>query len=204
MPTTLLHNVTWETYECLLRNYENSSSPRFAYDRGTLEIRRPLISHEETNRALATLVERVAEQWGIRLRNLGSTTFQREDRDRGFEPDTCFGIGSLPRIGRRETIDLEAGDPPPDLIIEVDVTSLSLDKLPLYAALGVPEIWRVVNGEVFFLRGDGGGFTEVETSVALSPLTQTAVNELLAQSKTLDSIDWYSAIRIGAKQNRPA
>src|SRR5262249_51872696 len=86
----ILRNVSWETYERLLADHRDCSAPRFTYDRGTLEIMSPLPEHEESNRTLALLVEVVAEERELDIRNLGSTTFKREDLERGFEPDSCF------------------------------------------------------------------------------------------------------------------
>ena len=81
----ILHDVSWESYEKLLADFANSSAPRLTYDRGTLEIMSPLPEHEEYNRALALLVEVVAEELDIDFRNLGSTTFKSDDLRRGFE-----------------------------------------------------------------------------------------------------------------------
>src|SRR5688572_7333964 len=94
----ILNNVSRETYEHLLADFENSSAPRFAFDQGTLEIMSPLEEHEEANRALNSLVEALVVEWGMEFRNLGSTTFKREDDRRGFEADSCFYIQSAVRI----------------------------------------------------------------------------------------------------------
>jgi Uma2 family endonuclease len=138
---TVLHNISWETYEHLLADHLDSSSPRFTYDRGTLEIMVVSSRHERPNRLIALLVETVAEEMGIDLENLGSTTFKRGDFERGFEPDSCFYIQNEERVRGEDEIDPNV-DPPPDLVIEVDITSPSLDRLPIYAHFGVPEVWR--------------------------------------------------------------
>src|ERR1051326_386056 len=88
----MLRSVSWETYERLLSDHLDSSAPRFTYDQGTLEIMSPLPEHEEVNRALESLVENLLVEWRMNFRNLGSTTFKREDLARGFEPDSCFYI----------------------------------------------------------------------------------------------------------------
>src|SRR2546423_8701012 len=95
--TVVLRNVSWQTYERLLSDNQDSSAPRFTYDRGTLEIMSPLAEHEEINRALASLVENVAVEWRMSFRNLGSTTFKREDLVRRFEPDSCFYLQNTAR-----------------------------------------------------------------------------------------------------------
>ena len=86
----VLHNVTWETYERLLAGHAGHSAPRFTFDRGELEVMSPLPEHERLNRALQLLVSVVAHERGVRVYSLGSTTFRREDKQRGFEPDSCF------------------------------------------------------------------------------------------------------------------
>src|SRR5215212_9595441 len=86
----LLSNISWETYERLLADHLDSSVPHFTYDRGLLEIMSPNPEHEKINRTINLLVEIVAEEMGLDTENLGSTTFRREDLERGFEPDTCF------------------------------------------------------------------------------------------------------------------
>src|SRR5947209_15786668 len=88
----VLRSVSWDTYERLLADHRDSSAPRFTYDRGALEIMSPLPEHEKYNRAIAALVEVVAEARGLDFENLGSTTFRRDDLQRGFEPDSCFYI----------------------------------------------------------------------------------------------------------------
>src|SRR3954462_13121446 len=137
----ILHNTSWETYERLLADNENNSAPRFTYDRGELEIMSPSPEHEKFNRRIAQLVLAVSDELGIEAEDLGSTTFRREDLARGFEPDSCFYIQNEERIRGKGRIDLTV-DPPPDLVIEIDITSPSFSKLPIYAQIGVPEVRR--------------------------------------------------------------
>lgn len=137
--TVILRGVGWETYESLLADHKDRSAPRFAYDCGELEIVSPSPEHEKLNRGLALLMEVVAEEFGGDVYALGSTTLRREDLERGFEPDSCFYIQNEERIRSKDRIDLEV-DPPPDLVIEIDITSPSLDKNSIYARRGVPEI----------------------------------------------------------------
>jgi Uma2 family endonuclease len=97
----VLRNVSWETYERLLAEHAGSSNPRFTYDRGVLEIVNPSAEHEELSHVLTLLVNVVAEELDIDIRDSGSTTFRREDLARGFEPDSCFYIQSVERISAR-------------------------------------------------------------------------------------------------------
>ncbi len=194
----VLHDVSWETYEQLLANYESKTNPRFAYDRGVLEIMILSAKHEEPNRTLALLVEIVAEEFRINVRNLGSTTFKREDIERGFEPDSCFYIQNVGSIRGKEEVDLMT-DPPPDLVIEIDITSPSLNKFPIYAGIGVPEIWRYDGYTLTIFRLESGEYVEAEGSVALPGLTNAVITRFIEESRSLDRLDWLRSVREWAR-----
>jgi Uma2 family endonuclease len=197
----IIRFVSWTTYEHLLADLSNQSSTRLTYDRGMLEIMCPLPEHEEWNRTIALLVEVLAEEMRIDVRNFGSTTFRRADLARGFEPDSCFYIQHEANISGKSTIDLTV-DPPPDLVIEVDITSGSLDKFPIYAQVGVPEVWRY-DGQrlrIYILRAER--YVESETSLALPLLTSTRLSEALARSKTLKRTALLRSFRTWVRQER--
>ena len=166
----ILYPVSWATYETLLADLANQSSTRLTYDNGRLEIISPLAEHEECNRMLALLVEVLAEEMRLEIRNFGSTTFRRVDLAGGFEPDSCFYIQHEADISGKSTINL-AVDPPPDLVIEVDITSGSLDKFPIYAQVGVPEVWRYDGQQVHIAVLGSAGYSVAETSRVLPFLT---------------------------------
>jgi Uma2 family endonuclease len=188
-----MRDVSWETYEHLLKDLENKSSPRLAFDQGVLEIMSPHLEHESTNRALAALIEITLEELECEFENGGSTTFKRETAMRGFEPDSCFYIQNVERIRGKTKIDLEV-DPPPDLIIEIDITSDSLDKFELYKALGVPEVWRYKNSlEMWIL--DRGHYARRHSSRAIPILTARFVSELLRARKTMKRLAWLRHLR---------
>lgn len=187
---TILHGISWKTYESLLEDYRDRSAPRFAYDRGVLEIKSPSSVHERSNWAVTRLVEIVCEARGLEYDNLGSTTFKRDDLVRGFEPDSCFYIQNIERVADVEEINLRH-DPAPDLVIEIDLTSPSLNKLPLYAQIGVPEIWRLLPGDgmtIFLL--EEGTYQETNASAALAPLSREDIENWVAQSRTMRRIEW--------------
>lgn len=143
--SVLLEGVSWVTYECLLADFGDSHAARVAYDRGMLEIMSPSYAHEQLNTLVAMLVSLIATEMDSDFENAGSTTFKRADVERGFEPDSCFYLQHVAAIRGKRTIHLNT-DPPPDLVVEIDLTHPSLDKLPIYATLGVPEVWRVTDG----------------------------------------------------------
>jgi Uma2 family endonuclease len=195
-----LHNISWDTYEGLLADRADSSAPRFTYDRGTLEIMSPSAEHEESNRALAALVEVVAEELDLDLRNLGSTTFRREDLQRGFEPDSCFYLHNEPRVRGKGEIDLTV-DPPPDLVIEIDITKPSLDKLPIYAQVGVPEIWRYDGRRVAILTLAGATYAEVARSRVLPALTGAVLSHFSEESRAMRRADWLRRVRAWTREH---
>ena len=193
--------VSWTTYEHLLADLSNQSSTRLTYDRGLLEIMCPLPEHEEWNRTIALLVEVLAEEMHIDVRNFGSTTFRRADLARGFEPDSCFYIQHEADISGKSTIDLTV-DPPPDLVIEVDVTSGSLDKFPIYAQVGVPEVWRYDGQRLRISILTVERYVESETSLALPLLTGPRLSDTLAQSKTMRRTALLRSFRTWVRQER--
>jgi Uma2 family endonuclease len=197
----IIRFVSWTTYEHLLADLANQSSTRLTYDRGLLEIMCPLPEHEEWNRTIALLVEVLAEERRVDVRNFGSTTFRRADLARGFEPDSCFYIQHEADISGKSTIDLTV-DPPPDLVIAVDVTSGSLDKFPIYAQVGVPEVWRYDGQRLRIYILTAERYVESETSLALPLLTSARLSETLTQSKTMKRTALLRSFRTWARQEQ--
>lgn len=190
----LLRNISWETYEHLLADHQDNSAPRFTYDRGMLEIMSPLPEHEKINRRIAQLVLAVTEEMGIEAEDYGSTTFSREDLERGFEPDSCFYIQNEELVRGKDRIDLTV-DPPPDLVIEIDITRPSLNKFSIYSQLGIPEIWRYDGERLEILALENDGYVEVNESIALPSLTSATLSELVEQSKSMKRTAWLRKVR---------
>ena len=196
----ILHNVSWETYEGLIADHTDSSAPRFTYDRGELEIMSPSPEHEKFNRRIAQLVLALAEEMGLEAEDFGSTTFRREDLERGFEPDSCFYIRNEESVRGKPRIDLST-DPPPDLVIEIDITSPSINKLPIYARMGVPEVWRYDGEKLEILRREGEGYVESAESDSLPRLTATVLSGFVRESKTTRRSMWLKAVRGWAREH---
>jgi Uma2 family endonuclease len=137
-----LRDVTWDEFEDILDDLGNHRGSRLAYDRGVLEIVMPLPEYEDAKEIIGDLVKVLFEELDIEFRSLGSTTFKKQ-RDKGLEPDQCFYIQHESQIRGKKRLDL-AIDPPPDLAIEIDVTSRTYPSL--YAALAVPELWQFSQG----------------------------------------------------------
>jgi Uma2 family endonuclease len=196
----VLHNIGWNTYERLLADHENNSAPRFTYDRGELEIMSPSPEHEKFNRRIAQLVLAVAEELNIEAEDLGSTTFRREDLERGFEPDSCFYIQNEEQVRGKDRIDL-AVDPPPDLVIEIDITSASFSKLPIYAQIGVPEVWRYDGERMTILVLEHSDYAETTESIVLPPVTSIVLTDLVEKSKTTRRTVWLKRVRQWSRKN---
>lgn len=190
----LLKNVDWETYESLLSGRGDNRVPRFTYDRGMLEVMSPSSEHESISYCLGLLVALVAEETGIDAYGVGSTTFKRTELQRGFEPDASFYIKNEGLVRGKARIDLDV-DPPPDLVVEVDITHPSLNKLPIYAHIGVPEIWRY-DGENFdFLVLNNDEYSKVEESQVLPAVDVQVVSNLIDKSKSLGLTSWLREVR---------
>ena len=136
----LLRNIPWATYEAMVEDPANRHV-RMTYDRGSLELMSPLSPHETLLVYFRRMIEALAFELGIPIKGLGATTLKREDVERGLEPDASFYFANERRIRGKKRLDLTI-DPPPDLAIEIDITSSSLNRQSIYASLGVPEIWR--------------------------------------------------------------
>ena len=190
----VLDNITWDLYEQLLATHRDRSVPRFTYDRGRLEIMSPSTEHEELKHVVALFVEVIAEEMNINVRRLGSTTFRREDLQRGFEPDVCFYVQSAPRIRGKTELDLTI-DPPPDVVIEVDLTNSSLPKFPILAQLGVPEVWRYDGRQWQIFQLAGQEYVKQGRSAAFPGLTEEVVTGLLAEGRSLDRPVWLRRVR---------
>src|SRR5436190_21291139 len=171
----VLHGIEWRTYSRLLRLFNERRSIRLTYDRGDLEIMTLSPEHENLNLLLNHLVVAAAEELGLEIASYGSMTMRRRGRRRGLEADQCYWIANEARMRGRDRIDLRT-DPPPDLVIEVDVSRSSLDRMAIYAALGVPEVWRLdAQGFSIQLLGANGEYAAASSSISFPVVTATAV-----------------------------
>jgi Uma2 family endonuclease len=161
----ILEDISWQEFEIILAELGEHRGSRVAYSQGILEIMVPLPEHEKAKVIIGDLVKILLDELDLCWEPLGSTTFKREDMLAGVEPDDCFYIQNYKLMIAKERIDLSV-DPPPDLVIEIDVTSKT--KVSAYRVLKVPEIWRYENGllEINLLQGDE--YVKSETSLIFS------------------------------------
>lgn len=191
----VLNGVSWGIYAEMIAQYRDSQFPRLTYDSGILEITMSNSrEHETDNRMLARLVEILAEELEIDYENAGSTTFHEKSLSKGFEPDSCFYIQSLEKIAGKKDLDTE-NDPPPDLIIEINKTSSSVPRMPIFAAFGVAEVWRFTKKQVRFYVLREGVYLQSEMSLALPVLSGEQATEFLLAARELNSTAWIKRIR---------
>jgi Uma2 family endonuclease len=190
----LLDNISWDLYEDILAAHRDRSVPRFTYDRGQLEIMSPSAEHEQVKETLTLLVNIVAEETQVNVEGFGSTTFRRQDIARGFEPDACFYIENLVHIKGKTELDLQI-DPPPDLVIEIDITRTSIDKFVILAQVGVPEVWRYNGNALSIFRLQREAYIEQEESMVLRGITAADISRFLNQSLTLERLAWLRHVR---------
>jgi len=189
-----LENIRWPTYLALLEDLGEHRG-RLTYDQGSLEIVSPSKKHENLTKRLARLIEAFTEALGIKIQSVRSTTLNREDLRRGVEADECYYVANESAVRHRDDIDL-ARDPPPDLAVEIEVSRRVLGRLPIYAAIGVPEVWRY-DGKTLRVSqlGDDGEYHESEQSVVFPALPVAEVARFLAQYATSDETELVRAFR---------
>ncbi len=151
----LLQGVAWETYR-VLRESPANYCVRMTYDRGEMEIMSPSKSHERYAYLIGRLIDVWTEELSIDIQSCRTMTCRREDLDRGLEPDNCYYVRHERRMRRKTELDLSI-DPPPDLAVEVEVSRPAIDKLPIYAAFGVPELWRFEGRSILVFELDAAG-----------------------------------------------
>lgn len=198
----ILHSVSWQTFKALLAEVGEDRRTRFAYCQGTLEIMSPLFRHENINRFIDDLIRIMTDELDIGMSKGGSTTLTREDVEAGAEPDSCYYIQNEPLVRGREAIDLNAGDPPPDLVIEIDISTNSLDKRTLYAGLAVQEFWRFTGETIqfFVLQPSDSTYQAVDCSPTFPWFPPEKLAELLEERLTLGETQTLRQFRTWVRQ----
>ena len=178
-----LSSVDWATYSDLLRILAERPGLRLTYDRGELEIMSPLLEHDDDGHILGHFVFVLADELSLPLKHGGSVTMRRRKRLKGIEADECYWIASAPQMAGRRRLDLRV-DPPPDLAIEIDVSRSSLNRMGIYAALKVPEVWRLDGDNLTFeIRGEDGNYRPGATSGSFPLVTPADLLGFLQEAR---------------------
>ena len=196
-------DVPWEEYEQLLADLGERYAVRIFYDNGTMEIMAPSIPHEGAKNVIHDFVVVLRDELDVDIESEGSATYRSQWKAKGAEPDDSFFVQNASAvIGRHQQYDIER-DPPPDIVVETELTSASLDKFPIYAALGVPEIWRERKKVVRFYVLSGASYVEVPNSRAFRFLDSVTLSKFLAQGLAEGSRKGARAFRVWVSEHRP-
>ncbi len=175
------HCLSWHAYLQMINVLPQNRAARLTYDRGTLEITMPLEDHEFAIRLIELFIRILVYEMGMKIKTMGSTTMHWEELQRGSEPDCAYYIQNQPKVAGRN-VDF-AHDPPPDLVVEVDITHTDIDKNNLYAAIGIPEFWRY-NGEIWRVyQLENGEYQECITSPTFSWVKKEDLYRFLAEAQ---------------------
>jgi Uma2 family endonuclease len=195
----VLEDIDWRNYRRLLKVFDGRPGIRLTYDRGTLEIMTTSPEHELLKRLLGRFIEALADELSIDIAGYGSMTFRRP-RKRGLEADQCYWITYEAQMRGRSQIDLRT-DPPPDLVVEIDITSSSLDRMAAYAVLGVAEVWRLdAQGLTFQLLRPDHTYAEGAASRAFPFLRPTDLAGFLAQRTQISETALLREFRTWVRQ----
>jgi Uma2 family endonuclease len=186
-------SISWQGYEDVLRAVGDQLI-YVTFDRGRMELMSPSPSHELYKELIGGLIDVLAMERSIPLNALGSATFRRKDLLRGLEPDKCYYIANAGRMRGKTDIDL-AVDPPPDLVVEIDITHRSLDREAIYTAMGVPEIWRFDGNHLQALVLHGHEYETAGTSACFSGLALGEMERFVKMAASLDTTSIRMAFR---------
>lgn len=178
-----LPDVAWDEYEQLLAQMGIYPGHRLSYDRGRLIVVSPRREHEFFKLLVGRMGHVLAEELGIDIEATGATTLRRKMLRKGVEPDESFYVQNAARVIGRIEFDLDT-DPPPDVAVEIDMSNDSFDKFPIYAALGVPEVWRYDGKTTHFYKLSGEDYEVIENSLAFPVLAAEDLTLYLELSKT--------------------
>jgi Uma2 family endonuclease len=176
----IFQGVTWEEYEELLDQVGEAGGLRISYNDGTLKVMSFSVEHDTCVRFIEAMIGVIRIALRINIRLTGSATIRKHKKKKGNEPDASFYVQTASVIGNRLDLDIEV-DPPPDVVVEVDIHHDSTDNDSIYAGLGVPEIWRYDGWAASIWRLQGNSYVEAETSSALQMITPAILTEYLTR-----------------------
>jgi len=198
--TILLNAISWNEYERFLQDFEKRAGWRLAYDGGKLEIMPPTLEHAYHSFSFHDFVRAYCDEFDLELVGAGSTTFRRQFLEKGVEPDECYYVQNAEKMIGKKFSSKEY--PVPDVAVEVDVTTQSLDKFPIYAALQIPEVWIYDGETVAFYQLEIGEYHQISNSRALPLLSADILTEFLEMSRTKGQTSALKSFRGWLKEQK--
>jgi Uma2 family endonuclease len=195
----LLKNISWQTFKAMLADMGDERNSRLTYDNKIVEIMTPLMPHENSNRLIEGFILVLCEEFGLEVKTTGSLTLARNDLEKAGEPDSSYYIQNEFLVRNKENIDLDK-DPQPDLVLEVDYSRPKIDKLSLYAAMGIPELWRYNGFGLRIYTLSDNQYLEVEFSPTFIPIAVKDIPQWIQESKKIGQIAAKNAFRAWVKQ----
>lgn len=189
----VLENVSWETFVALA-DERDGSVPRMTYSEGVLEMMSPKRKHENLGCLIGRMIEAYSEIKGIEILSVASVTVKRSDLKKAFEADESYYVTNIDKVLANEELDFEV-DPAPDLVVEVELTSSAIDKMELFAAMQVPEVWRHDGTSVRFYRLVNGQYDLIPASGELPGLNAALINRFLEQRMQVGETTFIRAFR---------
>lgn len=195
----LLEDVSWQQFESILAELGEHRAARISYSDGFLEIMVPLPEHEKAKEIIGDMVKILLNERSINYDALGSTTLKSENMTQGVEPDACFYIQNQAAIIGKNRINLSV-DPPPDLAIEIDLTSRT--QLENYQILGVTELWRYGKQglQINVLQAEKYVESDFSPTFPDIPIIEL-VNQYVQQSQVVGSSQAIQAFRNWVQDN---
>ncbi|HIK43118.1 Uma2 family endonuclease [Thermoleptolyngbya sp. M55_K2018_002] len=192
-----IHQLNWQGYQQIQQALGERRSPRLAYDQGTLELTMPLEEHESFAEWIGLLIRILVEEFGLKMKSIGSTALEYPNQECSVEPDNAYYIQNQAKVSGRR-INFEQ-DPPPDLVVEIDITHTDIDKNRLYASIGVPEFWRFNGTALGIYQLQSQAYVEVEHSPTFPKVPKDKFYEFLQQASR-DEVEASRALRAWVRQ----
>jgi Uma2 family endonuclease len=196
-----LRHISWDAYSQMLNALGDRRAVRLHYCQGTLELMVPLEIHEQSSDLVGVFIRALAFGAGLTIKGLASTTLRFRNLERGAEPDKCYYLQNEPLVrGRPVNLD---NDPPPDLVVEIDITHTDLDKNLLYSAMGIPELWRFDGQTLRIFHLEGGFYQSSPISYAFPWMTAGIFEDFLGQCQELGETQAYHNLNTWIQQHCP-
>ncbi len=195
---TVLENISWQTFKSMLADMGEERNTRLAYDNGIVDILSPLVPHENSNRLIEAFIVVMCEELGLEIKRTGSLTLTRDDLEKGGEPDSSYYIQNESLVRDKENINLGT-DPPPDLVLEVEYSRPAVNKLTLYASMGIPEFWRYNGSVLRVYRLSGKEYSEVASSPTFARIPVKEIPQFIQATRKNGEIATTRAFRTWVK-----